>query len=106
MLSISGLTRTPALNSCSCSAMYTAFCPAIFGHCTVVLLPLGPWQAEQVVAFSVPASTVPSAKGVPCPRASAAVAVCTAPEIKVMVETNPIQPAFMNADMLIRAPRA
>src|SRR3984957_14424807 len=60
-----GLSRVPARNSRSCSAMYTALWPARRGHAGVslLLLPLGPWQDEHTADFVAPAAAVPCANG-------------------------------------------
>src|ERR1700722_16635592 len=60
-----GLSRVPARNSRSCSAMYTALWPARRGHwgVSLLLLPLGPWQEEHTADFVAPAAAVPCANG-------------------------------------------
>src|SRR5579862_4462012 len=58
-----GLLRTPERNSRSCSAMYTALCPASRGHSALVLLPFGPWQEEHTAALVAPLVALPWVKG-------------------------------------------
>src|SRR5580704_12709020 len=59
------LSRVPARNSLSCSAMYTALWPARRGHwgVSLLLLPLGPWQEEHTADLVAPAAAVPCANG-------------------------------------------
>src|SRR4249919_949092 len=60
MGAITGLVRLPSLKNLSCWLRYRSLCPARFGQSGVVLLPLGPWQAEQTAALVAP-SAAPSA---------------------------------------------
>src|SRR5579863_3498513 len=58
-----GLSRAPDLNSRSCSAMYTALCPASRGHSGLVLLPCGPWHEEHSAALPSPLAALPVVNG-------------------------------------------
>src|SRR5580692_8527631 len=60
---MTGLARAPDLNMRSCSAMYTALCPASRGHSGLVLLPATPWQAAHTAALVAPSATLPCVKG-------------------------------------------
>src|SRR5579863_7920209 len=60
---MTGLLRTPERNRRSCSAMYTALCPARRGQSGLVLLPFGPWQEEHTAALVAPLVVLPWVKG-------------------------------------------
>src|SRR6516162_9609397 len=92
---MTGLLRTPERNSRSCSATYTALCPASRGHSGLELFPLGPWQAEQTTAFAVPRVASPSVKGSWAGAAGAPAVGCAVGAAAAALAGAPAEPAVV-----------
>src|SRR5580658_3396878 len=101
---MTGLLRTAALKRRSCSATYTAFCPASFGQSGLVLLPLGPWQAMHVATLVAPLCTVPSVYGSTGAFGASAAPAQVGRLISAARPRHAAQPHIEVCDILISAP--